>query len=267
MSFLTCKINVAFVAFAITAFLCGGSANAQVAKASAVGGESVSPRIPEGTILPVRLNHGFSSKSRVGTPIGGAIMQAVPLPGGASIPLGAKIHGTIVAIDANPGGAGTTVSFKFDQLTFRHHTLPIAVNLRAMASAMAVVYAQVPDQSLGFGTSAVWADRTQIGGDSFYGVGGEVTDRQNRVVGQGTADGVLVHVQAGAKGACRGPLNGDDHLQAFWVFSADSCGLYDLPNLRVAHAGRDYPVALIELAAPSGQVRVRAGSGMLLRVI
>lgn len=66
---------------------------------------------------------------------------------------------------------------------------------------------------------------------------------------------------------CRSELAGNVQAQALWVFSSDVCGLYDLPSLTLSHSGRTDPVALVELLCDKGNVKVRAGSGRLLRVI
>ena|SRR5882724_2142208 len=67
------------------AFLCGSVVSAQT-KAPAADARGGAGRdgvqVPAGTILPIRLNHGFSSKNaRVGQPLTGRIMQDVPLSG------------------------------------------------------------------------------------------------------------------------------------------------------------------------------------------
>lgn len=226
-----------------------------------------SPQIPNGTILPARLDHGFAARNvHAGQTITARIMQAVPLPGGGNIPAGATVSGKILSITPAVNGSAESVSLSFDQLIFDHQKFAISVDLRALASFMEVNLAQVPDQALGFGTPATWADRTQIGGDSVYGADGEVTDRQNHPVGKALYSGVLVHVRTQPGAVCRGPLDGDDRLQALWVFSSDACGVYGMRGVSIAHAGREEPAGVITLAAPAGHLNVRAGSGMLLRV-
>lgn len=267
------KINLRKLLVSITLpvlpFLCAGTIAAQpkTAAPAAVIPPAGSSQIPAGTILPVRLNHGFSSKNvHPGDAISGRIMQNVPLPNGGKIPEGATVSGKILSVTPAGNGTGEAISFTFNQLAFDHQKIPIAVDLRAIASFMEVNLAQVPNESLGFGTPGVWADRTQIGGDSVYGVGGDVANRENQPVGKALFDGVLVHVTSQSGSPCRGALDNDDRLQALWVFSSDACGVYGMPGVTIAHAGRSAPVGVVELAAPAGQLKVRADSGMLLRV-
>jgi hypothetical protein len=224
--------------------------------------------IPPGTILPIRLNHGFSDRSHPGSAISGRLMQSVPLPNAETIPAGATISGTITAIQPAAGGASPTVSFTFNQLEIHHQKFPISVDLRALASSMQISLAQIPEVSSGFGTPTTWADTVQIGGDYVYGAGGEVTDQHNEKIGKALLEGgVLVHVKAQPGTPCRGELGDSDRLQALWVFSADACGVYGLQGVRIAHAGRSDPVGVVTLTAASGQVKVGSGSGMLLRTI
>jgi hypothetical protein len=224
-------------------------------------------RIPLGTVLPLRINRGFSSKNaRAGKVITGRIMQDVPLPDGGKIPEGSRIVGTIVsAVPARTNSSGR-VSFRFDELEIHHRRIAVVTNLRALASFMEVELAQVPETSPGFGTPYPWATTRQIGGDEVYGVGGAVTDQWGHTVGKGVFGGALVHVRAQPGTNCRGALD-DDRLQALWVISSDACGVYGMIGVKIVHAGRTEPAGEIVPAAESGDLRVGGGSGMLLRVV
>jgi hypothetical protein len=79
-------------------------------------------------------------------------------------------------------------------------------------------------------------------------------------------DGVLVRVSSRPGTKCRGEFYGNDRPQALWVFSSDACGLYDFPNITLAHAGRTSPLGEITLQSNKGNVNILAGSGILLRV-
>jgi hypothetical protein len=130
---------------------------------------------------------------------------------------------------------------------------------------MAVEAAQVPESGPDRGTSENAWTTDQIGGEVVYRGGGPVANGV-MAVGEPTHDGVLVHISAKPGSKCRGEVDGNDRLQATWVFSSDACGVYDMPNLEIPHAGRTNPVGEITLASDKGDVNVRAGSGMLLRV-
>lgn len=224
--------------------------------------------IPLGTVLPVRLNHGMSSKTaKPGQVVTGRIMQDVPLPNNEKIPEGAKVLGTIVSVERAGNSGNGRISFRLDALEIHHRKFPIVTNLRALAGFMEVRSAQTPEFSPGFGTPYLWATTRQIGGDEVYGVGGPVTDLASETVGKAVYGGVLVHVRAQPESKCRGALDSDDHLQALWVFSSDACGVYGIQEVKIAHAGRTEPVGEISLAADQGDVLIRGASAMLLRVI
>ena len=221
--------------------------------------------IPPGTILPVALNSSLNSrKARVGQVITARVMQDVPLPHG-TIPAGSKVIGHITNVKSADATSGAQVSFRFDTLVTRKQRIPITTNLRALASMMAVEQAQLPETGPDRGTSANAWTTDQIGGEVVYRGGGLVADGL-RPVGESTTNGVLVHLSAKPGSKCRGDIEGTDRLQATWVFSSDACGVYDIPNLEIAHAGRTNPLGEITLASDKGDVNVRAGSGILLRV-
>jgi hypothetical protein len=255
-----------FVAVLLVGFAAGAQEPDSPAKDSRTRALDVI-QIPAGTILPVRLKHGLSSKkARAGEIIACRIMQDVPLANPQKLPEGTKILGRILAV-APAGAGGGSITLRFDRVEVRHQKAAIVSDLRAIASFMEVEFAQTPETTLGFGTPYPWATTDLIGGDIKYGVGGPVTDRASEVVGEGTVSGVLVHVAAGRGTPCRGELDSERRLQAMWVFSADSCGVYGLSGLRIAHAGRSAPVGEITFTAESGEVKVPGGSGMLLRGI
>src|ERR1700756_13214 len=93
-----------------------------------------------------------------------------------------------------------------------------------LASALEVEFAQTPP--IGPGESDVydWLSTTQVGGDVVYGKWGQVTNGAGVVVGRSVNNGVLVQVTAKIGTACRGAIEGNDRLQALWVFSSDACG-------------------------------------------
>jgi len=225
-------------------------------------------RIPVGTILPARLNHGLSSNSaRPGQVVTARIMQEVPLPNHERIPEGAKVLGTIVSVGRAGNSTGGKITFRFDTLEIHRRTIRVVASLRALAGFMEIQSAQTPEFTPGFGTPYAWATTRQIGGDEVYGVGGPVTDQSSETIGKGVYGGVLVHVRAQPESRCRGALDSEDRLQALWVFSSDACGVYGIQGVTIAHAGRTEPLGEITLVADQQDLLVRGASGLLLRVV
>jgi hypothetical protein len=221
--------------------------------------------IPAGTILPVALNSSLNSrKVKPGQVITARVMQDVPLPG-STIHAGAKVVGRVIDVKPANGASGAQISFRFDTLVVSKRRISITTNLRAAASMMAVEAAQLPESGPDRGTSQNAWTTDQIGGEVVYRGGGPVADGL-RAVGEPAYGGVLVHVSAKPGTPCRGEIEGNDRLQALWVFSSDACGVYDFADLKIVHAGRSNPVGEITLASDKGDVNVRAGSGILLRV-
>ncbi len=222
--------------------------------------------IPAGTILPVSLRSSSNSKkSKAGQVITARIMQDVPLSAGEKIPAGAKVIGHVIeASEVNNGGARLTL--RFDTLVIRKHRIPINTSLRALASSMSVWEAQLPLTGPDRGTPEEAWTTVQVGGDEVvYRSGGPVVNGR-QIVGHPTTNGVLVRVDAVSGTRCRGELNGNDRLQALWVFSSDACGTYDLPDVAIVHAGRSDPMGDIVLRTDKPELNIRGGSGMLLRV-
>jgi len=227
---------------------------------------SAQSAIPAGTILPVALNSSLNArKVKPGQVITARVMQDVPLSQGSTIHAGAKVIGKILEVTPAHGTNGARVSFRFDILEVSRQRIPITTNLRALASMMAVEDAQLPEAGPDRGTSENAWTTDQIGGEVVYRGGGPVANGL-RSVGTPTANGVLAHVSAKPGTRCRGEIEGNDRPQALWVFSSDACGVYDFPDLTIVHAGRTNPVGVITLGSGKGDLNLRGGSGMLLRI-
>jgi hypothetical protein len=153
---------------------------------------------------------------------------------------------------------------RFETVVIGKRRIPIVTDLRAMATMMAVLEAQVPETGPDRATPEDSWITDQIGGEVNYHSAGVY--RYSTMVGVSQPDGALARPAAKAGGPCRGVLYGNDHPQALWVFSSDACGLYDLPSLTLVHAGRTEPVGQIVLRAAKGKLNIPSGSGMLLRV-
>ena len=192
-------------------------------------------------------------------------MQDLPLPSGSRIRSGSKVLGHVVFSKAAGNGAEAEISMRFDTLVMGRERVAMVTNLRALATMMEVEDAQVPPTGPDRGTPWAWRTRSLIGGDVAYGEGGPVAHGTD-IVGEALADGVLIRVKPNLAAGCRGEVAGNVEPQALWVFSSDACGLFDFPDVTLTHAGRTDPVGQITLNSKKGNVKIPAGSGMLLCV-
>jgi len=190
------------------------------------------------------------------------------LPAGMKIQKGSEVIGHVIDVTPATAGAGARVSLEFDKLVSAHQTISIATNLRAIAGFMRVIEAQTPKFGAGEGEVFRWLTTVQIGGDVVYGEGGPVVsgDGTNKTVGKAVNGGVLSQVRTKEGTMCWGAIDGIDTPQALWVFSSDACGAYGLEHISIAHSGPTDPTAIIVLASDSGELKIRSGAGMLLRV-
>jgi len=221
--------------------------------------------IPAGTILPVRVPSISSNSAKAGDKIKANLAQDVRLPDGSTIHGGTRVLGEIVDVTNASAGRGATLTIKFNALVRHGKSTNIRTHLRAMASMMEVAEAQIPISGPGESDVYDWLTTQQVGGDSVYGKQGPVVGK-SETVGESTYQGVFVRVLASADGRCRGSVAGNDHPQAVWVFSADACGLYGFGDLEIRHAGRTEPLGEIVLESKRGPVKIRSGSGALLRI-
>ena len=226
-------------------------------------------QIPIGTALPVMLNSSLdASKDKPGQKISARIMQQVQLPDGTKIPSGTHIVGHVLGVNGLTGAYGSRLVLKFDELNLRGRSIPLTTSLRAVANMTVVFEAQLPTSNFDeYGTTIADWTTVQVGGDAVYRGDGTVISPDNRVVGSATVGGdVTAKLTAVPDRGCRGSVEDNDRPQSLWVFSTSACGAYGFSDLRIAHAGRTDPLGEIALEAPAN-VRVRAGSGLLLRVI
>jgi len=223
--------------------------------------------VPPGTILPIRLDTSLSStKSKAGDTVKAHLMQDIPLPGGRKIPRGTQILGKVTA--DSTAAKGSELSLRFDTLKIHRQPFPAVTALRAIAGFVAIQDAHLPTMSSGEGEVYDWLPTIQIGGEDVYGIGGKVTRWNNpsEVVGQETPDGLLAQANSREGTDCRASLYGNNAPQAFWVFSSDACGVYGLADISIAHAGRYDPLGVIVLRSSTDQLKLPAGTGMLLRL-
>ena len=219
--------------------------------------------LPPGTILPVSLDKGLNaSKVHAGMEIRAKVMQNVP---GTPVRRGAEVIGHIVKANA-PGKGKTSLEISFDAVKMHKQRIPLRANLRALASFLEVEEAEDPEDMSSRGLNEESWTTQQIGGDQVYRGGGPVTEGRISV-GTPTPYGVLVTPRTRPSQPCRGAVGEASRPQAFWLFSANACGVYGYSHIRIAHAGRTAPAGTVVLISNRGKLVLYGGSGMLLRVL
>ena len=198
--------------------------------------------IPAGTILPVTLNSTLrSDKSASGATMTATLMQDIPLGAGRILRRGSKVTGHVLeAVAPGKGSDESKISFQFDGLQFENRTVPITVNVRALASFMEVEAAQVPTQTEDAVSETGWG-LVKIGEDQ-------------------------IRISSDVSAGCEAGSNANNTRQAFWLFSPDACGTYGLGDVKISRSGRTAPVGEVTLTSNGRAVKVFKGSAMLLRV-
>lgn len=222
--------------------------------------------LPTGTILPVALRTTLrTGKMKAGDTVSARLAQYVDV-NGMRLPRGTQISGHIVEVWPASTEAGETVTLTFDRIKVQGHDVPIRTTLRAIASMQAVFEAQLPTNLIDDHGSSIGDWNTlQIGGQTVYRGDGTVTEGL-QVVGRASIVGeVFGEPKTWPWLACARD-RASNTVQSFWVFSTDACGVYDLPGLKLTHAGRSEPIGQIVLES-SGKLDIRAGSGWLLVVV
>jgi hypothetical protein len=223
--------------------------------------------VPIGTILPVRLDSTLSQRSFPGQSIKGTVMQEIHLPNGIKIPERAQVLGEVTAIDRNSPTVRLRLSLKFDRLKTSKANFPILTDLRALASGLEVDSAQMPEVGGDRGTPSTAYTTVQVGGNEVVYRGGGHVMNALEVVGEPIPHGVLGRARPNPMGGCRGAVNDNNSPQALWLFASDACGVYGFDDLAIVSAGRVDPVGQITLFSKQSDLKIRAGTGMLLRII
>lgn len=226
------------------------------------GKSSYATNMLDGTILPVQLSSTISLDRAVpGQPISARIAQDVPLENGVVLRRGTKVLGHIVSV--TPGNP-SRIAFTFDKVEYsKSNSVSVATNLRALASTLEINGASLPNTGPDRGTPSVWWNTVQVGGEGLYGSG--PLTHGDQVVGHWVWGGGAVG-QVAENGACRGEVAGNAREQSLWLFSTDACGVYGYSNVAIEHSGRTSPEGEITLTSTNPNLKIRAGSGILLRV-
>lgn len=223
--------------------------------------------LPNGTILPVTLEHTLrAAQAKPGDVAVLKIAQDVPLGGGQVLHAGTRVNGRVVKVFRSRQGLPAKVAIALDSVRVDGKELSVRTNLRAIAGFMEVEQAGIPTNGDDRGTPATaWTTR-QIGGDVVYRGGGPVTNERNQAVGTPVYNGVSSRVSADPNSNCRAEIDGNSKPQSLWVFSSDACGVYGMSNVEILHAGRTDPVGEFVIGAKTGELKIPAGTALLLRV-
>jgi hypothetical protein len=225
--------------------------------------------IPVGTVIPVELNRTVDvNKCKPGQAISAKVAQDVVLDNGTKIKAGSRVVGEVVAASPAGNSQPATITLRFDKLDVFGKVMPVVTNLRALASPLDVDAAQTQISGDDRGSTPPWSQTvTLVGGDVEYREEGMV-ESAGATVGHSVYAGnwgVLSQVAANPEGKCRGAVAGNEKPQALWVFSHDACGVYGY-EATIMQAGRGDSEGKIVIASNSGDLKLRGGSALLLRV-
>jgi hypothetical protein len=225
--------------------------------------------IPVGTVIPVELSSTIDAHhSKTGQTITAKVAQDVVF-NGTRIKAGARVQGEILAVTPASGSQPATVAFRLNQIDIAGKSVPMLTDLRALASPLEVEAAQTQVSGDDRGSTPAWNQTTTLVG------GNDVAYREVGTLKSGTETvgksvyagnwGAVARVAANPEGRCRGEIANNDQPQSLWVFSHDACGAYG-DEAVITHSGRSNPEGRIVLTSRNGDLKVRSGSAMLLRV-
>jgi hypothetical protein len=215
-----------------------------------------------GITLPVRMARTLrAGKVKPGTVIEVKTTQRVPVSATAYMKRGAVVQGEVVTSDAGDGTAAhsSTLTIRFNQLSYRGQTVPLEVRAVAVANLMAVDDTFLPatgSTDRGNPNQASWTTR-QVGGDFVARSGwiGEVVGVGLHTVGNADFYGVYsLPVKLS---------DGDVVPRAMGVFSTTASGLYGYETGARLESSR----GLITIVSPEKHAVVRDGDNWLLEVV
>ena len=222
-------------------------------------------QIPSGTLLPVMLDDTLdSNKSKAGDEISAKLRQEISLPEGLKIKRMSKVTGHVIAVKPPSGGKQASITVQFDQIEVDKQTVTISTGLRALASMQLVAQARNPvNTNAGPGTSVWDLNVSQIGGQIAYNGAKIVKAPNGQVVGRVVEPGAIVGMPMA--NPAHGCPTGGTGEQAFWLFSTDACGIYDVKGLTYTSGiGGQDPGKIVLKSAK--KFEVRSGSAWLLQV-
>jgi len=143
----------------------------------------------------------------------------------------------------------------------------LLTGLRAPASGVEIDLAQMPEVGNGRRPPRAAYPTAQVGGNEVVYRGGGYITIALEVVGEPVPNGVLGRASPNLAGGCRGAVNDNNSAQALWLSASDACGVYGFDDLAIVTAGHVDSVGQITLFSKQSDLKIRAGTGMLLRTI
>jgi len=223
------------------------------------------PSLTAPATLPVTFIKTISANhAKIGDPIEAKTIQRVQLPGGSSIPSGARVLGHVVSAnnftyDKTPYAHQkvSSLSVHFDSIQVNGQVVPLNVTVRAIATPIATWDAQRPQAS----DMDPLSTTTQIGGDQLIPSQSEVRDMDGDVVAYNKRDGVYAHLIP------RGGCDGSDVEVPVAIFSASACGAYGFANVSLAQRGTAEQPSTLTLVSTHSSPEIWKHSTALLEVL
>ena len=240
--------------------------------ANAASAAAQSQSLPAATAVPVSFVHSVDAKkAKVGDTVTAKTMQAILLPGGASIDKGTVVVGHVVSVqpfhfDPTPYAhqSPSLISIHFDKLQKGDSVIPVSLSVRAIASTLDsrdAAYPHSHDDTDTLGTM------TLIGGTTFSPLDKMIQSDDGDAIGYNRKGGVFARlIASGSSG--RGTsihCEATDTEQSVAIFSPDACGVYGFAGDYILENGQDGS-GTFTLAVRGRSEKLYAGSTALLQV-